>query len=329
MSQTTPMEQAAGNRLVFEESAEIPTPVAEVFRRWTDFTRFPEFMSNVQEVRTLGADRYHWVARVFGTKQEWDAEVTDREPDRRVAWRSINGPYNAGTVSLSPLPNGKTEVRMRLEYTPPAGQIGQRLDRMTLMARREIKENLENFKRVITGGPSAMGEPQTPADFGGVLASLAAPAIAAVVVGTGAWFLDEDLVRARRGVKAPRGINKVAHPVMPEADIASWVWTGLSLGGVLAAAILRSQGRRNDGLFVGQWAPTLIQLGVLSRFIGRRELPHPVANAASYALAGAGLASIIPSAITHASGRRGDGLFIGQWAPTFMGLSLLMRLLNR
>jgi hypothetical protein len=100
-------------------------------------------------------------------------------------------------------------------------------------------------------------------------------------------------------------------------------------GSVVAAAVLRSIGRRNDALFVGQWAPTLLQLGLLSRIIGRREWPHPVANAASYGFAGASLGSIIASVFTHARGRRSDGLLIGEWAPTFLGLSLLMRLLNR
>jgi uncharacterized membrane protein len=332
MSQTSPIEQTTGNRLVFEESAEIPTPIGDVYRKWTDFSRYPAFMTNVKEVRPIGGDRYHWTARIFGSKQEWDAEVTEREPQRRVSWRSLTGPYNAGTVSMTELPNGKTDVRVRMEYTPPAGQMGQRLDQLTQTTKREVKEDLENFKRYVSGEQALLGEPQTAQGFGTVMASLAVPAITGVVVGTGAWFLEEDLIKSRtsaKNLRFNRTINKAVHPVSREAELAGWFWTALMGGSIFASATLRAMGRKNDSLFVGQWAPTLLQTALLSRMIGRRELPHPVANAASYAFAGASLGSIITSVITHGRGSRSDGLFIGQWAPTFLGLSLLMRLLNR
>lgn len=329
--QQSPVE-TAGNRLVFEESTEVEAPVGEVYRRWTDFARFPEFMNNVQEVRPIGGDRYHWSARIFGIKQDWDADVTEREPNRRVAWRSTNGAYNAGTVSFSELSPSRTEVRVRLEYTPPAGQMGRSLDKLTQTTRRQVKEDLHNFRRVMTGQRAATGEWESSEGFGNVMASLAVPVTAGVVCGTGAWFLEDQLVRSRtviKGGRAARAVRQAINPIAPEANLASWIWMGLGGASLAAAATLRSMGRRNDALFVGQWTPTLIETGLLSRFIGRREYPHPVANAASYALAGASLGSILSSVVTHARGHRSDGLFIGQWAPTFLGLSLLLRLLGR
>jgi uncharacterized membrane protein len=329
MSQMTPIDQTTGNRLVFEESTVVAAPIGEVYRRWTDFTHFPTFMSNVHEVRAIGGDRYHWVARILGMKQEWDAEVTEREPERRVSWRSTSGPYNAGTVSLSEIPGGRTEVRMRLEYTPPGGQMGQRLDKLSQVTRREVKEDLENFRRSISGEATFTGEPQTPRGFGTVMASLVPAAAVGLAAGAGAWFLEEDLIKSRTVSKTRRAFMHKVNPVAREAELAGWFWTILSMGAVAASATLRSQGRRNDSLFVGQWAPTLLSTALLSRMIGRRELPHPVANAASYAFAGASLGSLVSSVVTHARGSRSDGLFIGQWAPTFLNISLLMRLLNR
>ncbi|MBF6591723.1 MAG: SRPBCC family protein, partial [Ktedonobacterales bacterium] len=114
MAQTTPMEQT-GKRLVFEDSIEVQAPIQEVYRRWSDFTRFPDFMSNVEEVKPQGENRYHWVARIFGIKQEWDAEITDREQNHRIAWRSLSGPHNQGTVTFQDSQNGHTQVRLRLE----------------------------------------------------------------------------------------------------------------------------------------------------------------------------------------------------------------------
>lgn len=328
--QTSPIDQTTGNRLVFEESTEIPAPISEVYRRWTDLPHFPEFMSTVQEVRPIGGDRYHWIARMFGTKQEWDAEITDREPLRRIAWRSITGPYNAGIVSFGELPNNKTEVRVRREYASPNGQMGQRLDKLTQTTRREMRQELDNFKRVVTGERALTGEMQTPEGFGGVMALLGVPVAAGVIAGTMAWFFEPELIKSRTTPMMRRQSRQFMYPVEPAASAVGWIWTFLTGGTLLASAILRAQGRRNDSLFVGQWVPTFLQFGLLSRLIGRRRMPvHPVANAASYALAGASLASMITSGVTHATGKRSDGLFIGQWSPTFLGLSLLMRLLNR
>lgn len=324
--------ESLGNRLVFEESTEVEAPISEVYRRWTDFARFPDFMTNVREVRPIGGDRYHWSARIFGIKQDWDSEVTEREPNQRVSWRSTNGAYNAGTVSFSELSPTRTEVRARLEYTPPAGQVGRSLDKLTQTTQRQVKEDLQNFRKTVAGGRATHTEWEAREGFGGVMASLAVPVAVGVISGTGAWYLEDQLVRSRtaiKGARLARTVRQTVNPIAPEANLASWIWMGLAGGSIAASATLRAMGRRHDALFVGQWAPTLIATGLLSRFIGRREYPHPVANAASYAFAGASLGSVLSSVVTHARGVRSDGLFIGQWAPTFLGLSLLMRLIGR
>src|SRR5262245_32907366 len=83
MTQTSPVEQLTSNSVVLEDSIEVPAPVNDVYRHWSDLPRFPEFMANVEEVQPRGGNRYHWVARLFGVKQEWDAEVTEYDPLRR------------------------------------------------------------------------------------------------------------------------------------------------------------------------------------------------------------------------------------------------------
>jgi hypothetical protein len=40
-------------------------------------------------------------------------------------------------------------------------------------------------------------------------------------------------------------------------------------GSVLLSLSLRLLGRRDDSLFVGEWAPTFVGLGVLARLVGR------------------------------------------------------------
>ncbi len=348
MAQTSPME-TTDRRLVFEDSIQVTAPLQEVYNRWNDFTHFPEFMSNVEQVRALGGDRYHWAARIFGIKQEWDAEVMDRQPQNRISWKSVNGPYNAGTVSFNGLGNDRTEVRLRLEYAPPGGQIGKTLDTVTQSTKREVHEDLENFRRMMTG-ESGMSVDRSEQEIAGEGTTRVLGALAFTALGAGIGALSSALVERNmrsiptsiRSAKA-KGIAwglasrfGVAGPNLPwtervatPAAVMGWVWTGLSAASVLTSAGLRFGGRKNDGLFVGQWAPTMLGMGLLSRLIGTRDVdPGEPASIVSWAFFGGAIASVLASASIHSRGYRKDGLFVGQWAPTLMIGSVLSRLFN-
>jgi len=350
MAQTTPMEQT-GKRLVFEDSIEVQAPVQEVYRRFSDLTRFPDFMRNVNEVRPVGENRYHWVARLFGIKQEWDAEITEREQNRRLAWRSLNGAQNQGTVSFSDTSNGNTLVRMRLEYTPPAGKAGEVLDNLTKTTQREVREDLENFRRVVTGQMGVHPRDMEPeAAYHGNLeqmfGSLANVVVWGVVGGSVAHFaldaLQPRLSNPRSWATAGRAVMLGQKMGVGRAHISPFTtgqtmqsrWAshvfGMATGAsIIAAAVLRLMNRKHDALFVGQWAPTLLGLGALSRLIGDRGLRTPIlGQEASWAFASAALGSIVTSAFWHSKGYRRHGLFVGQWAPTLMVAAALARIYN-
>jgi uncharacterized protein YndB with AHSA1/START domain len=42
------------------ESIEVEAPVEDVFRYWSNFENFSNFMQNVEEVRMTDADTSHW-----------------------------------------------------------------------------------------------------------------------------------------------------------------------------------------------------------------------------------------------------------------------------
>jgi uncharacterized membrane protein len=350
MTQASPVEQA-GKRLVFEDSIEVPAPMDEVYRRWADFTRFPEFMSNVEEVRHLGDNRYHWVARIVGVKEEWDAEVTDQEPNRRLSWSSTSGPYNAGTVTFNPVDEGKTAVWLRLEYTPPGGKAGQALDSITRVTKREVKEDLHNFKRLMKGEQVLGVEPseseQAGEGLGRVLISFAPPATGALLGGLTAYYVERNtrpifsaeslgkMVRNPAAFMAAQriGLNRPTLPftryvAAPWAAVG-WVFTGLSAASVAAGAMMRFLGRKNDSLFVGQWAPTFLGLGIFSRVLGSRGVTYASNAIASWSFFGACMGSILASAYWRATGKRKDSLFVGQWAPTLLSAAIVSRLFKR
>jgi uncharacterized membrane protein len=349
--QQSEQSQEASSPLLIEEHTTVRAPIEQVYEVWRDFTRFPEFMANVEEVQPLGENRSHWVARIFGVKREWDAELTDATPNERVSWHSISGAPNAGTVTFHERAPGVTDVQVTLEYTPPAGDIGKTLDKLTKTTQSEVKEDLRNFKRLVSApgadAASFLAPDQDSVELGAVVASLAGPISGAVVGGLLAYAMHPTTVpiswtrpsswvtaSAQRTAQwragAYQGLFTSARPVSKPSSFLSWTMTGAALASVATSAALRLTNRKQDALFVGQWAPTFLGWSVLTRLQGHRGTRHDRgASIASWSALGASLGSVTASAVHHLRGKRKDGLFVGQWAPTFMIAASLVRLFNR
>ncbi len=126
--------------------------VDEVFDFWRAFENFPRFMTHVKEVRPVGGGRYRWkVEGPLGIRLGWEAELTEEAPKRRIAWRSVDGAAvkNAGAVDFEPS-DGGTHVRVRMQYTPPAGAIGHAFAKLLGRdPKREMDDDLMRFKSLI------------------------------------------------------------------------------------------------------------------------------------------------------------------------------------
>ena len=71
-----------------EQSIEVHAPITAVYNQWTQFEEFPRFMDGVDAVEQRDDRQLHWRASFGGEEHEWDAEITEQQPDERVAWRT-------------------------------------------------------------------------------------------------------------------------------------------------------------------------------------------------------------------------------------------------
>jgi uncharacterized membrane protein len=122
-------------------------PVRTAYNQWTQFEEFPQFMEGVAEVRQLDEKRLHWKAEIVGQEREWDAEITEQIPDKRIAWRSISGKQNAGVVTFHRLSDASCQIMLQLEY-PPEGIIENVGDAVGVVSQR-VEGDLERFKKFI------------------------------------------------------------------------------------------------------------------------------------------------------------------------------------
>jgi len=130
-----------------EKDIEVNAPLHSVYNQWTQFEDFPAFMDGVREVRQTDNTHLHWCAKIGGKDLEWDAEIVEQVPDQRIAWRSIGGRLNAGTVEFEPIDSARTRVCLTMEYDPegPVENVGSALG----VTSHRVKQDLEKFKEFI------------------------------------------------------------------------------------------------------------------------------------------------------------------------------------
>ena len=129
------------------QSIDVHVPVRTAYNQWTQFEEFPRFMEAVREVQQKDDTHLRWVAEVNGRVKEWDAEITEQEPDQRVAWQSTTGATNAGVVTFHRIDEDTTRVTVQMDVEPEgavesAGLAVGSLD-------RQVKGDLERFKEFI------------------------------------------------------------------------------------------------------------------------------------------------------------------------------------
>lgn len=121
---------AGRDAVEIQKTFTIDAPVEDVFDLWLHCDRFPLFMDHLRRVEALGEGRYRWVARgPAGLSVSWEADVTEVEPNRRIAWVSLPGSMiaNEGSIQFEETPGGGTRVGIKLAYNPPGGVFGHAL----------------------------------------------------------------------------------------------------------------------------------------------------------------------------------------------------------
>ena len=139
----------------------------EIYERWRDFTRFPEFMDNVRSVERVDDKLSRWTIEApAGASVELVTETTHDVPGERIAWRSVEDSQitTAGEVIFHDAPPGRgTVVRLVMTYAPPAGTVGKMVAKLfqrepAIQSRRDLrrfKQLLETGEVTVNASPSA------------------------------------------------------------------------------------------------------------------------------------------------------------------------------
>jgi uncharacterized membrane protein len=141
------------------DSIEITAPVEQVFDQWLRFEDYPCFMVDIAEVRPVGDGRMHWRGCINGEMREWEAEVIENVPGRRLAWRDP-AHLNDAVVDMVPTEFGTTwlSVDMEVEPSEPTHDASAYLE----AANRRVHLNLERFREHVLGNLEPVTEREEP-----------------------------------------------------------------------------------------------------------------------------------------------------------------------
>jgi uncharacterized membrane protein len=134
----------------------IDRPPEECYSYWRNFENFPRFMSYLESVQNLDDGVSHWVAKGPGNVRiEWDAHIENDIPNKRLAWRSLEGSevWHTGSVDFEPAPADRgTIIRVQMDYGHSFRALGAIATLMGKDPEQMIRKELRRFKQVMETG---------------------------------------------------------------------------------------------------------------------------------------------------------------------------------
>ncbi|HEV2093010.1 MAG TPA: SRPBCC family protein [Rubrobacter sp.] len=170
-----------------EGSIEAQAPVQTVYEYWRNLENLPNFMSNIEEVRSTGPDTTHWVVKgPLGAKLEFDARTTQDEPNSAIGWNTVDGDVQtSGQVRFEELGPEQTRIEVTMNYAdPPGGKIGEVASKAVANPKVMMQQDLKNFKDIIEGTATVEEVQQRPS-----AAAAQSGAVAFLTSGTGLLVL--------------------------------------------------------------------------------------------------------------------------------------------
>ena len=137
-----------------EGSIEVQAPVQTVYEYWRNLENLPNFMSNIEEVRSTGPDTTHWVVKgPLGTRMEFDARTTQDEPNSAIGWNTVDGNVQtSGQVRFQELGPDRTGIDVTMNYADlPGGKVGEVASKAVANPKLMMEQDLRNFRDIIEG----------------------------------------------------------------------------------------------------------------------------------------------------------------------------------
>jgi uncharacterized membrane protein len=132
-----------------EDSIEVQVPVQQAYNQWTQFEQFPKFMEGIQSVQQLDDTHVQWVAEIRGESRQWTTEITEQQPDEKIAWKTIDGEVkNDGVVTFEQVGDARTRVNLQMDVEGESTAENVAGDLFGIV-KGQVHGDLERFKQLV------------------------------------------------------------------------------------------------------------------------------------------------------------------------------------
>jgi len=131
-------------RLPIQRWTDVAVPVDVAYEEWTKLDGFPGFMHRTLSVKKNGDDKVRWEEKIWFSKRQWEARITDRRKNDRIAWKTTSGMQHYGVVSFHKLDDRLTRVMVEMEFEP-SGMMEKMASGLRFV-KRAVQADLARFK---------------------------------------------------------------------------------------------------------------------------------------------------------------------------------------
>jgi len=143
---------------LIDEQIDVGVPRREAYNQWTQFEEFSEIFKGVENVDHPDGDddKTQWSAKIGPSRRQYEAEITEQIPDRRIAWKAKGGANVQGVVTFHELDRELTRINVEMVYRPQG--FVEHVGNWFRAARRKVRKDLKLFKNYIELRGEASGE---------------------------------------------------------------------------------------------------------------------------------------------------------------------------
>jgi uncharacterized membrane protein len=106
-------------------------------------------MEGIQSVQQLDDTHVQWVAEIRGESRQWTTEITEQQPDKKVAWKTVDGEVKSdGAISFEEIAGGQTRVNVEMDVESESTTENLAGDLLGVV-KRQVRGDLERFKQLI------------------------------------------------------------------------------------------------------------------------------------------------------------------------------------
>jgi uncharacterized membrane protein len=142
-------------RLIIQDQIDIAVPRRVVYDQWTQFEDLPERSHAIQDVTQEDDETTKWQGKILFATRNWEAEIVQQVPDRRIVWESSGDVNHRGVVTFHELAEELTRVQVEMEYHPQG--VVEKIGNLFLTVRHRVRKDLRLFKHHLEFEAEATG----------------------------------------------------------------------------------------------------------------------------------------------------------------------------